>query len=97
MHSIDTLRERARQRVRFLRRTDQRAERADHVENSGDVALIEGMDRDIGAHQVGDDVGLQVGEGQHQIRLEREIFGTSAEMKADTRGFSLRTRAGRTA
>ena len=29
--------------------------------------------------------------------LSARIFGTSAEMKADTRGFSLRTRAGRTA
>ena len=91
------LRERDRERFGLVRRADQRAERADHVEDAGDVALIEGVHRDIAADQLGDDVGLQVGEGEHQVGFERENFLESAEMKAETRGFSLRTRAGRTA
>ena len=55
-----------------LRRADDRAERADHRKNSGNVALIEDVDGDACAHQIGDDVGLQVGEGEHQIGLKRE-------------------------
>ncbi len=60
------------ERVRFLRRTDQRTESADHGEDAGKVALVEGMHRDIGADQVGDDIGLQIGEGEHQIGFERQ-------------------------
>ena len=52
--------------------TDERADGADHVEDAGDVALVEGMHRDVAADQLGDDVGLQVGEGQHEVGLERE-------------------------
>ena len=37
-----------------------------------DIALVECVHRDIGAHQVGDDVGLQVGKSQHQVRFERQ-------------------------
>ena len=72
VHRIDARGERGRERVGLLRRADQRAERADHVEDAGDVALVEGMHRDIGADQFGDDVGLQIGKGQHQVGLERE-------------------------
>ena len=32
------------------------------------------MDGDAGADEVGDDVGLQIGKGEHQIRLERQDF-----------------------
>ena len=63
----------------FSARADQRAERADHRENAGDVALVEGVDRDVAADQFGGDVGLQVGERQHQIGLEREdLFDVGA-------------------
>ena len=34
--------------------------------------MIEGMHRDVAADQLGDDVGLQVGEGEHEVGLERE-------------------------
>ncbi len=74
MHGIDAGGERAGERVGFFHRADQGAERADHVENAGDVALVEGMHIDIGADQFGDDIGLQIGEGQHQIGLKREDF-----------------------
>ena len=81
-----------------LGRADQRAERADHRQNARDVALVEDMDGDAGAHEVGCDIGLQVGEGEHEIRLAApESLGMSAEMKAETRGFSRRTCGGRTA
>ena len=55
-----------------LRRTDDGTERADHRQNAGDVALIEDVDRNAGAHQIGDDAGLQVGEGEHEVGLERK-------------------------
>src|SRR5262249_59390586 len=43
--------QRRHQRVGLAGHADQRAERADHVENAGDVALVEGMDRDVAADQ----------------------------------------------
>ena len=55
-----------------IRRADDRAERADHREDAGDVALIEDVDGDACAHQIGDDTGLQVGEGEHEIGLQRQ-------------------------
>ena len=74
----DALRQRNRiPRPRRPRR--QCAERADHGENSGDIALVEGMHRDAAADQLGDDVRLQVGEREHQIGLERKIFPMSAD------------------
>ena len=62
----------ARELLGALGGADHRAERADHRENAGDVALVEDVDGDAGADQIGDDVGLQVGEGQHEIGLERQ-------------------------
>src|SRR5262249_46432790 len=50
------------------------AQRAGHGEDGGDVALVEGMYRDVGADQLGGDVGLQVGEGENEVGLEREDF-----------------------
>ncbi len=58
----------------FSGRADQRAESADHGEDAGKVALVEGVHGDIGADQIGDDVGLQVGEGEHQVGLERQYL-----------------------
>ena len=57
-----------------LGRADDGAERADHRENARNVALVEDVDGDARAHQIGDDAGLQVGEGQHEIGLERQNF-----------------------
>ena len=57
-----------------LGRADDGAERADHRKDARDVALVEDVDGDARAHQIGDDAGLQVGEGQHQIGLERQNF-----------------------
>ena len=57
-----------------LRRTDQRAQRADHRQDAGDVALVEDMDGDAGADQIGDDVSLQIREGENEVRLERQDF-----------------------
>jgi hypothetical protein len=51
---------------------DERAECADHGENAGDVALVERMHCDIAADQFGGDVGLQVGKGENEVRLECE-------------------------
>src|SRR5262249_31750055 len=66
--------QRLRERIGLAGRADQRAEGADHVENAGDVTLVEGMHRDVAADQLGGDVGLQVGEGENEVGLEREDF-----------------------
>ena len=63
-----------RQLVGALSGIDQRAEGADHRQNAGNVALVEDVDGDAGAHQIGNDVRLQVRERQHQVGLERENF-----------------------
>ena len=62
------------QLIGALRRADDGAERADHRENARDIALVEDVDGDARAHQIGDDIRLQVGEGQHEIGLQRENF-----------------------
>jgi K+ transporter len=49
MHGIDARGERGRQRIGFLRRADQRAERADHGEDAGEIALVERMHRNAAA------------------------------------------------
>jgi hypothetical protein len=61
-----------RQLLGALGGTDDGAERADHRKDARDVALVEDVDGDARAHQIGDDAGLQVGEGQHEIGLKRE-------------------------
>jgi hypothetical protein len=44
-----------------------------------------------------DDSGLQIGESKDQVGASATIFVVSAEVNADTRGFSRRTRGGLTA
>ena len=66
--------QRARQRVGLGRGADERAGYADHVENAGDVSLIEPMHGDARTDQGGNDVGLQIGKRQNQIGIECEDF-----------------------
>ena len=65
--------------------------------DAGDIALIERMDGNAGADQLCRDPGLEIGEGEDEVRLERADLRDSAEVKAETRGFSRRTCGGRTA
>lgn len=74
----------------------QSADGLDHRQNAGDIALIEGVDGDAGPDQLGRDLRLKIGEGGDEVGFERED-GMSAEVKADTRGFSRLTFGGRTA
>ena len=55
-------------------RTDQRTQRAYHRHNAGDVSLVEDVDGDTGADQVRHDVGLQIREGENEVRLELQDF-----------------------
>ena len=61
-----------RERVRLCRRRNQCTQGVDHVENAGEVALVESMDRDVAADQPGGDLGLKIGECEDQIGFERE-------------------------
>jgi hypothetical protein len=62
----------ARQRLGLVHDPDQRAKRADHGEDAGDIALVEGMHRHALADQGRHDVGLKIGEGEYQIGLQRQ-------------------------
>src|SRR6202022_3508716 len=66
-----------------LRRIDQRAHGADHRQDARDVALVEDMDVDAGADQIGDDVSLQMREGENEVWLERQDF---RNVRRDKRG-----------
>ncbi len=58
------------QRGGLLRHADDAAEHADHLQDLGDGALVEGEHRIAAFHQLGRDVGLQVREGENQIGRE---------------------------
>jgi len=64
--------ETGRKLIGALRYAYQRTERADHRHDACDVALVKDVDGDAGAHQFGDDVCLQVGESQHEVRRQRQ-------------------------
>ena len=51
---------------------DHAAERADHAQDLRDAALVEHVHLEAGADQLGGDVGLQVGEAEHEVRLQRD-------------------------
>ncbi len=73
--------------------SDDRAQHPDHVEDASDGSLIEGVDGDATADQLGDDVGLQIGERQNQIRFKRQDLGDIGRGEgADPRLFATRLR-----
>jgi hypothetical protein len=63
---------------------DEPAEHPDHLQNLADRALVERHDRDAAPNELRDEVGLQIGEGQHEIRPERLDL---VEFRADERGY----------
>ena len=69
-HFRDPRFQRARQRLGLVACADQRADRADHGKDAGKFALVEQMHGDASFGEVAHDVGLQVGESQHEIGLE---------------------------
>jgi hypothetical protein len=71
-------------------RTNHCTDRPDHVENARDAPLIEGMDLNAAADEIGGDVRLEIREGQDEIRPQRDDLVDVAEVKALTRGFSRR-------
>ena len=50
---------------------DEAAEHPDHLQDLGDRALVERDDREAAPYQFRREIRLQIGERQHQIRLER--------------------------
>ncbi len=58
------------QRLRPVTGIDQGAHGADHREDAGYVPLVEQVDRNARAGEVGGDVRLQVGEGEHEVRRQ---------------------------
>src|SRR5215472_1707392 len=57
-----------------LIRIDDGADRPDHAEDPRDAALVEGVDVEPAADQIGGDVGLEVGEGQDEVGRQRQDF-----------------------
>jgi hypothetical protein len=66
------------------------AQHPDHFEDLSDAPLIERMDGEPAAAQISDDVCLEIGEHQGQIRPKCEDLSMFAEVKALTCGFSRR-------
>ena len=66
------------------------------IAECGQRALVEDMD--VTPSRISaPDIGLEVGKVQKRSGSSSRILGISAEMNAETRGFSRRTRGGRTA
>jgi hypothetical protein len=86
-----------RQCVGGIAAIDQRPEGTDDSEDAGHVALVEQMDGEACAGEVLDDSGLEIGEARTRSGASATIFAVSAEVNAETRGFSRRTRGGLTA
>jgi hypothetical protein len=62
---------------------------ADHIEDFRDVAPVESMNGNPLSDQRGDDVGLEIGEADDEIRMQVKDF-------RETRGLSRRASGGRT-
>ena len=61
-----------RQRIGLVRRTDQRAEPADVIEDADHAAVIADPHLDTAPDQLGRNVGLDIGKPDHEIRFELE-------------------------
>src|SRR4029450_2272013 len=59
------------QRIARVVPSDEGADNADHLQNLGDAPLVEGVDGVAAPNQLAGDVGLEVGEREHEIRLQR--------------------------
>jgi hypothetical protein len=55
-------------------RIDHRADRPDHVEDAGDASLVESMNVEPSADEIGGDVGLKIGERRDEVGLKRDDF-----------------------
>ena len=65
---------------------DNAGEHADHLQDLGDAALIEGEDGVAALDEIVGDLGLQIGERQDQIRLERfDLFVARVQERRDLR------------
>ena len=62
------------QATRTVSGAHQSAQRANHVEDFGDGALVERVYRDAFADKRRDDVGLKIGKGENQIRVQCQDF-----------------------
>jgi hypothetical protein len=51
-------------------RIDHRAQDPNHIEDPGDASLIEGMDVEPTANEIGDDIRLEIGEREDEIGLQ---------------------------
>jgi hypothetical protein len=82
--------------VRTISGPHQRTEHSNHIENFPNGSLIEGVSLNPIADKRRDNIGLQIGKRWDKISFRSSIFGMSAEVKVETRGFSRRARGGRT-
>ena len=68
---VETALELVGERLALVRAADDAAEDADHLQDLGDAALVEGEHRIAALDQLAGDVGLQIRERQDQIGLQR--------------------------
>src|SRR5688572_29711405 len=74
------------QPIRLVGAADQRAKDANHLQYLGHAALIEDHHRVAALDQLGRDVGLQIGEAEDQVGLERfDLFVFGVDERRDAR------------
>ena len=82
--AIEIRRERRCQPLGVALTARQSAEHPDHLQDLGDRPLVEGDDGEAASDQLGRRVGLQIGEGQHQIRLQsRDLVEPCVDERRD--------------
>lgn len=72
---VNSLCQQIGERGALLRGADERAERADHRQDAGNVALVEHVNRDADPGQFRGDFRLEVGEAEDEIGFETQDFG----------------------
>ena len=83
---VEALFERGDERGALLGNADDPGEHANHLQDLGDAALVEGEDRVAALDEVVGDVGLEIGEREDQIRFERlDLFVARVQERRDLR------------
>ena len=82
--------------VGIVRHPDDRPEHADHIQDFADAALIEGVNGHPSRIRVAAMSAWRSEKLRTRSGSSARIFGISAEVNAETRGFSCRALGGRT-
>src|SRR5204863_3415853 len=83
--TVEIRREPGRERLGFVAAADETADHADHLQDLGNTALVEGHDRMSATDQLAREVRLKIGEREDQVWSQRLY---PVEFRADERRHS---------